>query len=67
MSETQKYLDHAANCIELAESAKDAPTRARYKRMAEAWFALAKEQEWLDGEIPPLPAMTDGQGQKPTV
>jgi hypothetical protein len=25
MSETQKYLDHANNCIELAESAKDLP------------------------------------------
>jgi hypothetical protein len=66
MSDAQKYFDNAENCVELAENAKDAPTRARYKRMAEAWFALAKEQEWLDGEVPPLPGWTDGQGRKPT-
>ncbi len=27
----------------------------RYMRMADAWTALAKEQDWLDGEIPPVP------------
>jgi hypothetical protein len=47
MSDAQKYFDNAENCVELAENAKDAPTRARYKRMAEAWFALAKEQKWF--------------------
>jgi hypothetical protein len=24
-------------------------------RMAEAWMALANEQDWLDGEVPPAP------------
>jgi hypothetical protein len=24
-------------------------------RMAQAWLALADEQDWLEGEIPPLP------------
>jgi hypothetical protein len=54
MGEAEKYLDHAENCTELAEKAKDEPTRARYKRMADAWLALAKEQEWLDGQVPPF-------------
>jgi hypothetical protein len=25
----------------------------RYKRMEAAWRALAKEQDWLDGEVAP--------------
>ena len=54
MSMASKYLENAENCIELAQNANDRPTRARSHRMAEAWFALAKEQEWLDGEVPPL-------------
>jgi hypothetical protein len=24
--------------------------------MANAWTALADEQDWLDGEVPPVPA-----------
>ncbi|WP_081492359.1 hypothetical protein [Bradyrhizobium genomosp. I (2014)] len=55
MSEAEKYIANAENCIELAEQAQNAPAKARYRRMAEAWLALAKEQEWLDGEITPLP------------
>jgi hypothetical protein len=54
MSQARKFLENAENCIELADSAEDAPSRARYQRMAQAWFALAKEQEWLEGEIPPI-------------
>lgn len=30
------------------------PAYNRYSRMADAWTALAKEQDWLDGEIPPV-------------
>jgi hypothetical protein len=26
----------------------------RYRRMADAWRALAEQQAWLDGEDPPL-------------
>ena len=65
MTDAQKYLANAENCIELAETAKDAPSRARYRRMAQAWFALAKEQEWLDGEVPLLQGATNANGQKP--
>ena len=35
--------------MELAERASNKPTAIRYRRMARAWFALAAEQDWLDG------------------
>jgi hypothetical protein len=54
MYNVRKYLENAENCTELAEKAKDAPTRARYLRMAEGWLALANEQEWLEGNVSPL-------------
>jgi hypothetical protein len=31
MSEAEKYLKNAENCIELAEQAKTAPAQARYE------------------------------------
>jgi hypothetical protein len=40
----------------MAERAEGQPTFRRYSRMAQAWLALADEQDWLDGEISPLPA-----------
>ena len=54
MDQIKKYLQNAENCVELAERAKDAPSRARYQRMAEGWLALVHEQEWLAGKISPL-------------
>ena len=45
MKLAQKYLEHADNCIDLAENAKDEPSRIRYQRMADAWRALANEQQ----------------------
>ncbi|RZN34278.1 MULTISPECIES: hypothetical protein [Bradyrhizobium] len=47
------FRDNAQNCAEMAERAKDKAAYKRFKRMEEAWLALAKEQEWLDGEIQP--------------
>jgi hypothetical protein len=41
---------------------KDRPTRACYSRMAEAWLALAKEQEWLEGQVSPLPCSLNRRG-----
>ena len=64
MNQVEKYLENAENCRELAESAKDEPSRARYRRMADAWRALAKEQEWLDGQVPPLPVQSNCGGRK---
>jgi hypothetical protein len=48
------YRQNAENCLELAEKATSEPAVRRYQRMAEAWSALAEEQDWLDGEIPPV-------------
>ncbi|MGQ0685497.1 hypothetical protein [Bradyrhizobium sp.] len=53
MTQSQKFLDNAENCAELAERAKDAPTYRRYKLMEAGWLALAREQDWLDGVTPP--------------
>jgi hypothetical protein len=51
MKQSQHFLENAENCAQLAERAPDEPTRNRYKRMEDAWRALAVEQDWLDGEI----------------
>lgn len=40
--------------MQLAERAVGKPAFQRYSRMANAWTALADEQDWLDGEVPPL-------------
>jgi hypothetical protein len=53
MKQSEHFLENAANCAQLAERATDEPTHQRYKRMEAAWRALAEEQDWLDGEIPP--------------
>jgi hypothetical protein len=56
MKQSDIFRDNAENCLHLAETAKDEATYKRYCRMAEAWFALAREQDWLDGEEPPVAA-----------
>jgi len=38
----------------LAEAAEDEAAYNRFKRMEAAWLALAEEQDWLDGETPPV-------------
>ena len=53
MKQSDTYRQNAENCLQLAERAKDKPAFKRYWRMAQAWIALAHEQDWLDGEIPP--------------
>jgi hypothetical protein len=55
MTQSDTYRQNAENCLQLAERARDKPTFNRYWRMAQAWIALAHEQDWLDGEISPSP------------
>jgi hypothetical protein len=55
MKQSDILREHAENCLELAEGAEGVPAGRRYVRMARAWTALAHEQDWLDGEISPLP------------
>jgi hypothetical protein len=56
MKQSDIFRENSENCLRLAENAKDEPTYLRYRRMSDAWLALAKEQDWLDGEK--QPAMT---------
>lgn len=58
MKQSDIFRDNAENCLQLAEQAEGQPAYKRYSRMAEAWAALAEEQDWLDGEIPPVTART---------
>jgi hypothetical protein len=50
MGKSDVYRDNAANCAELAENASVGATQLRYRRMESSWLALAKEQDWLDGQ-----------------
>jgi hypothetical protein len=52
LSTSEEYRENARNCGELAAEAKDLPSKNRYKRMQDAWLALAEEQDWLDGKVP---------------
>jgi hypothetical protein len=53
MKQSDHFRENAENCAQLAEGATDEPTYLRYKRMEEAWRALAHEQDWLDGAVAP--------------
>ncbi|KYG21417.1 hypothetical protein ACU4GH_18680 [Bradyrhizobium betae] len=54
MKQSDIFRDNADNCLQLAERAEGQPAHKRYSRMADAWTALAHEQDWLDGEIAPI-------------
>jgi hypothetical protein len=49
VKDSDTFRENAENCLHLAENAANEPTSLRYKRMAQAWTALAEEQDWLDG------------------
>jgi hypothetical protein len=63
MKPSEIYRENADNCAALAEGepARDTPAYKRYRRMEEAWRSLAEEQEWLDGEVPPVRIAVDTQ------
>ena len=54
MKQSQHLLENAETCARLAERATDAATRDHFRRAERAWLALANEQDWLDGEAPPV-------------
>jgi hypothetical protein len=54
MKQSDIFRENAENCLQLSERAEGQPASRRYLRMAQAWMALANEQDWLDGEIAPL-------------
>jgi hypothetical protein len=61
MKQSEIFRENAENCAQLAETAANEPTFLRYKRMEAAWLALAKEQDWLDGDVSPAPISVAGQ------
>ena len=52
--QSELLRENAENCLELSEKATNEPAMRRYRRMAAAWRALADQQDWLDGEAPPV-------------
>jgi len=62
IKQSELYRQNAENCMRLAEGAKNEPAFNRFKRMEAAWLALAEEQDWLDGETPPIDQDTLDQG-----
>ena len=66
MKQSKHFLENAENCAQLAERAADEPTHKRYKRMEAAWRALAEEQDWLDGEVPPVRMTVNRKPRKAT-
>ena len=54
MKQSDLLRENADNCLQLAERAEGGPAHRRYVRMARGWTALADEQDWLDGEVPPV-------------
>jgi hypothetical protein len=54
MKQSQQLLENAVTCARLAERAIDAATQDHFRRTERAWRALADEQDWLDGEAPPI-------------
>ena len=54
MKQSEIFRENAQNCVRLAEATTNEPLHLRYKRMEAAWLALADEQDWLDGEVPPI-------------
>ena len=46
MPTAEELLKHAENCAQLAEEAKDQPSKARFRRMEEAWRSLAGVAGW---------------------
>jgi len=59
MRQSDIFRDNARTVVNSRNAPKAGPAFKRYMRMSQAWMALAKEQDWLDGEVPPL--RTDGQ------
>lgn len=53
MKHSDILIENAENCLKLAEDRSDQPSFKRFRRMAKAWLALAREKDWLDGVIRP--------------
>lgn len=45
MKKSDQFRENAETCAELANTARNEPLRKRYTRMADAWNALAEEED----------------------
>ena len=63
IKQSEIYRQNADNCMQMAEAAGGEPACKRYKRMEAAWLALAEEQDWLDGERPPVVPSKKAKGK----
>jgi hypothetical protein len=55
MKQSEIFRENAENCAHLAEGVSTEPAYQRFKTMEAAWRAIADAQDWLDGEVSPLP------------
>jgi hypothetical protein len=54
MKQSQHLLDNAVTCAKLAKRSTNKDVKDRFRRMEAAWRSLAREQDWLDGEVSPI-------------
>ncbi len=66
MKQSQQLLDNAVACAKLAARTMDQEERNRFRRIEAAWRSLAREQDWLDGQITPIDAPRLAQPTPPT-
>ncbi|HEU4855047.1 MAG TPA: hypothetical protein VFS89_07140 [Nitrosospira sp.] len=45
LTKSEEYRENARNCGELAEGAKDLPSKNRFKRMQDAWLVAVTASE----------------------
>ncbi|CAM5301863.1 hypothetical protein [Streptomyces canarius] len=62
MKQSDIFRENAENCLRLTRPPATTRPNIGYKRMAAAWLALAEEQDWLDGEMPPGTASGSSSG-----
>ena len=55
MPTAKRLRENAENCAEMADEAADEASRRRYQRMEQTYLRLAETEEWLDGQVSPLP------------
>jgi len=53
-SRSEHLRENAGHCLTLEGTASDDTARQQFRRMGDAWLALADTQDWLDGVAPPV-------------
>jgi hypothetical protein len=54
MKQSDQFRENAENCARLAEAATNDLASSVQANGSSAWLALANEQDWLDGAVPPI-------------